>query len=331
MTFGLGTFAADDGMPFAGLVVDGRVTDLREAFGRNVSVLALIYDLDRVFSQLDDLGGEGGDIPVAELAVLPPIHPPGAFLLAAANYRRHVIEMRTSNAVLAGLDAAEAEAEAERAMDERAENGIPLVFAGWPGAVIGAYDDVVIPGDSGIRHDWELELAVVIGRFARCVPKEAALDYVAGYTILNDISTRDRMHRTDLRNTDFVATKMRPTFKPIGPWITPAAFVDDPQDLRMTLSVNGEVRQDESTADMIFPIARLIEHASGMTDLRPGDIIATGSPAGNAGHHGGIWLKPGDVMDGAIEGLGALSNRCVAATVRPHGPDVGAAFATREG
>jgi 2,4-diketo-3-deoxy-L-fuconate hydrolase len=204
------------------------------------------------------------------------------------------------------------------------------VWVGWPGAVVGANDDVIIPDDGGVQHDWELELAVVIGRFARCVSEADAMDYVAGYTVLNDISTRDRMHRSDVRFTDFMATKLRPTFKPIGPWITPKQFVPDPQDLLITLKVNGETMQNDTTGDMVFKIPRLIEWASGIADLRPGDMIATGSPSGNAGEHGGNFLKPGDVMEGEIQGLGVQRNQCVAAQVRPQGPDLSPAYRPRE-
>jgi 2,4-didehydro-3-deoxy-L-rhamnonate hydrolase len=331
MTFGLGTFRSGDGEAFAGAVVEDRVINLRPEFGERVTVLSLLEDWERSLPLLEAVRERADGAPLATVTPLPPIYPPGAYLLASANYRRHVIEMRVANAVREGRDRGEAEAEATRTMDERAADGIPMVFVGWPGAAAGARDDVIIPGDGGIRHDWELELAVVIGRFARCVAQAEAMQYVAGYTILNDVSTRDRMHRSDLRQTDFVSTKMRPGFKPIGPWITPARFVEDPHKLRMTLKVNGETMQDESTADMIFRIPRLIEYASGMTDLRPGDILATGSPAGNAGHHGGRWLQPGDVIESEIEGLGTQRNRCVAATQRPHGPDMAAAFRPREG
>jgi 2,4-didehydro-3-deoxy-L-rhamnonate hydrolase len=326
VSFGVGTFAAVGGEPFPGLVSDARVSDLRAHFGPAVTVLSLLEDWEAALVRLEQLSAHSGELAVSELRVLAPIHPPGGFLLAGANYRRHVIEMRVANAVADGRPADAAQAEATRAMDERAASGIPFIFAGWPGAVAGAYDDVMIPADSGVRHDWELELAVVIGRHARCVGREEAMDHVAGYTILDDISTRDRMHRSDLRMTDFIATKMRPTFKPIGPWITPARFVADPHGLRMTLSVNGKTMQQESSADMIFGIPRLIEHASALTDLRPGDLIATGSPAGNAGHHGGAYLRPGDLIEAEIEGLGTHRNRCVAAPRAPRGPDLAAAF-----
>jgi 2-keto-4-pentenoate hydratase/2-oxohepta-3-ene-1,7-dioic acid hydratase in catechol pathway len=110
--------------------------------------------------------------------------------------------------------------------------------------------------------------------------------------------------------TDFVATKLRPTFKPTGPYIVPAQFVPNPRELQITLRVNGDVMQDESTSDIIFGVEQLIEYASSMIVLRPGDLLLTGSPAGNAAHHGDRWLRPGDVVEGEITGLGAQRNRC---------------------
>jgi 2,4-diketo-3-deoxy-L-fuconate hydrolase len=129
------------------------------------------------------------------------------------------------------------------------------------------------------------------------------------------------MFRSDVALTDFLATKLRPTFKPIGPYITPRHFVRDPHDLRITLKVNGEVMQDESSSDMIFGVDRIVEYVSGLTDLNPGDMILTGSPAGNAAHHGNRYLRPDDVIEGEIEGLGVQRNRCVAASSVARGPD----------
>ncbi len=330
MSYGIGSFAGADGEPFAGLVSNGRVHDLRATFDVHTTVLSILGGWERSLPRLDELAQRDGEHALGELTILPPINPPGAFLCAGANYRMHIIEMRTANAVAQGLDGDVAQAEATAAMDERAANGIPFMFAGWPGAVIGADDNVIIPGDPGQKHDWELELAVVIGRHARCVSQDEAMGHVAGYTILNDLSTRDRMHRTDLRFTDFMASKMRPTFKPIGPWITPKQFVANPHNLRITLKLNGETMQDDTTGDMIFKIPRLIEYASAITDLRPGDMIATGSPSGNAQHHRGRFLRPGDVIEAEIEELGTQRNACVAASASPQGPDFGAAFQPRD-
>jgi 2-keto-4-pentenoate hydratase/2-oxohepta-3-ene-1,7-dioic acid hydratase in catechol pathway len=178
--------------------------------------------------------------------------------------------------------------------------------------MVGAHDDVVLPLDSH-QHDWELELAAVIGKPARRVPRHQALDVVAGYTICNDLTVRDALIRPDTRELglDWLAGKNPPTFLPTGPLLMPAAHVGDPMSLRVTMRVNGRTMQDETTADMLFDVAELIEHISTVAELRPGDIVLTGSPAGNGAYHG-VFLQPGDVMEGEITGLGRQRNRCVA-------------------
>jgi 2,4-didehydro-3-deoxy-L-rhamnonate hydrolase len=322
--FRLGTFAAD-GDVFPGLVVDEGVADLRPPLGDRTTVLSLLQDWDASFDRLRELAAGRPETTALEgLAVLPPVHPPGAYLCCSGNYRRHVLQMMVA-AREPGTPEAEALELARRSIDERAASGIPHTFIGLPNAVCGAYDDVVLPAQ-GEQHDWELELAVVIGRPARAVAKEDAMRHVAGYTVANDISARDRMYRKDIVFTDFLATKFRPTFKPTGPYITPAQFVPDPHDLRIRLTLNGETMQDESTSDMIFRIERVIEYVSGMTDLNPGDMILTGSPAGNAAHHGNRFLRAGDVIEGEIAGLGVQRNRCVATSEIARGPDDSAVY-----
>jgi len=312
--FALGTFAAGAG-PFPGLVVEEHVVDLRPQLGDGVTTHALLQDWDRALERLADLATArpGQGTPLAELDVRPPVAPPGQILCAGANYRRHLVQMHFAHERRHGSPLPDDELRAQSAayVDELVAKGTPFVFAALPGSLCGAYDDVVLFGP-GTDHDWELELAVVIGRTAWRVPRERAPAHVAGYTISNDVSTRDVMHRPNFPMTDFVATKLRPTFLPTGPYIVPARFVPDPHDLRLTLRVNGEVMQDESTADIIFGVDRLIEYASTMVVLRPGDVLLTGSPAGNAAHHGNRWLRPGDVMDAEITGLGTQRNRCVA-------------------
>lgn len=142
------------------------------------------------------------------------------------------------------------------------------------------------------------------------------MDCVAGYVVVNDLSTRDRIFRPDIPSigTDWLAGKNAPTFLPLGPWITPARFVADPMELRICLSLNGKVMQDETTADMIFDIGRLIAHVSAITPLCPGDLLLTGSPAGNGAHYG-RYLQGGDVMESTITGLGTQRNRCVVKAV----------------
>jgi 2-keto-4-pentenoate hydratase/2-oxohepta-3-ene-1,7-dioic acid hydratase in catechol pathway len=138
------------------------------------------------------------------------------------------------------------------------------------------------------------------------------MELVAGYTIANDLTTRDLVYRPDLKalGTDWLRSKNAPTFLPTGPYIVPAAFVPETSDLRITLRLNGEAMQDESTSDMIFDVARLVSDASSKVALHPGDLLLTGSPAGN-GSHWGRLLREGDVMEGTVTGLGRQRNRCV--------------------
>jgi len=209
------------------------------------------------------------------------------------------------------LPASEVRAWAEAMMDERAAEGSPYVFAGLPGALTGPYDDIVLPA-RGTDHDWELELAAVIGAPARNLTRANALEHVAGYTICNDITTRSLVYRHDLKaiGTDWFAAKNAPTFLPTGPFLVPAAFAGDPANLRITLAHNGIKRQDESCADMLFDLPAILEYITAVTELRPGDLVLTGSPAGN-GAHWGVFLAAGDVLEGEITGLGRQRNRCV--------------------
>ena len=311
--FALGTFASDDGEPFPGLVVDEAVLDLRRRFGQQTTTLAVLEDWERNHDVLAELAtaGDTGAHKLASLRPLPPV-PARQILCAGANYYQHVRQIVYSTLRLEGDDRPDAEVreEAERQVQRRASTE-PYMFAGLPSALAGAQDDVVLWGP-GTCHDWELELAVVIGRAARDVPEAKAMSYVAGYTISNDISTRDVMNRPKFPMTDFLMSKCRPTFFPTGPYMVPREFVPDPRALRITLSVNGEVMQDESVDDIIYGVERLVSYASSVVTLSPGDLILTGSPAGNAGHHGNRWLAPGDVMEGRITGLGVQRNRCVA-------------------
>jgi 2-keto-4-pentenoate hydratase/2-oxohepta-3-ene-1,7-dioic acid hydratase in catechol pathway len=145
------------------------------------------------------------------------------------------------------------------------------------------------------------------------VSRETALDHVAGYTIVNDITTREWVWRRDLPElgTDWFRAKNAPTFLPTGPFLVPAEFIDDPMDLQVTLRLNGQLMQDESTKDMIFDVARLVAYCSQVAALLPGDLVLTGSPAGN-GMHWGRLLRPGDVMEAEITGLGMQRNGCIA-------------------
>jgi 2-keto-4-pentenoate hydratase/2-oxohepta-3-ene-1,7-dioic acid hydratase in catechol pathway len=295
--FAVGMFA-DDGREFAGLVADGRVREI------GASTAPLLSDWDAALQRLGELAGEAHAPwrPLDGLRFLPPVQP-AQILQSGANYRQHVIDLVVSE----GGDRAAAEA----MMDARAQNGEPYLFTGLPSALCGPADDVILPTE-GREHDWELEIAVVIGQRARRVSQQDAMGCVAGYTICNDITTRDLVYRPDLAKigTDWVRAKNSPTFLPTGPYLVPAAFIDDPHELLITLRHNGVVRQNELAKDMIFDIPRLVSYASTLVSLSPGDLLLTGSPAGN-GAHWGVYLSPGDVMDAEITGLGAQRNTCV--------------------
>ena len=156
--------------------------------------------------------------------------------------------------------------------------------------------------------DWEVELAAVIGKRARRVSVEKALDYVAGYSIVNDVSARDLNMRSDYPfKFDWFQGKCHDTFAPFGPWIVPSWLIKDPQDLRMQLTVNGKSMQDDSTKNMIWTVREQIAYLSTIVTLEPGDVIATGTPAG-VGMGRGIYLKNGDVMEATLEKIGSLRN-----------------------
>jgi 2-keto-4-pentenoate hydratase/2-oxohepta-3-ene-1,7-dioic acid hydratase in catechol pathway len=310
--FAFGTFAGGDEVPFPGLVVDGRVHDLRSEFD---DTLSMLESWDESLTRLHVLAAEppGTGIDLGDLRPLPPVHPPGQILCGGANYRKHLRQMAVAHMRREGDQRPDAQVEAEAAeiTDRRARDGDPFVFAAVPSALCGANDDIVLWGP-GSEHDWELELAVVLGRGGREISEDEAMGHVAGYTMSNDVSTRDVMFRPGFPMTDFLMSKARPTFFPTGPYIVPAEFVPDYRALRITLKVNGEVMQDEGVDDIIYGVEQLVAYASRVVELRAGDLLLTGSPAGNAAHHGGRWLVPGDVMEGQISGLGMQCNRCVA-------------------
>jgi 2-keto-4-pentenoate hydratase/2-oxohepta-3-ene-1,7-dioic acid hydratase in catechol pathway len=316
MSFGLGTFAAGGGQAFPGLVTGERVLDLRPALGERITTRDLLADWDASLERLRALadGPLTGAVALGDVRPLCPVQPPAQIFLGGANYHKHLRQIAFTMARnVPGETRSEEElrAEAEATVRRQAASGVPFVFSVQPSALSGADDDVVLWGP-GVEHDWELELVVVIGRRARDIGLEDAMEHVAGYTIGNDVSTRDVMSRPGFPMTDFLMTKGRPTFKPVGPYIVPREFVPDPRALRITLSVNGEVMQDEGVDDIIYGVEQLVAYASSVTELWPGDLLFTGSPAGNAGHHGNRWLRPGDVMEGTVTGLGVQRTRCVA-------------------
>lgn len=195
--------------------------------------------------------------------------------------------------------------------DHAAESGMavpsePVVFSKWTSCIVGPDDDVVLPPGSR-KSDWEVELGVVIGKTARQVSEAEALDHVAGYCVVNDVSEREWQLE---RGNTWDKGKGFDTFGPIGPWLVTRDEVPDPQDLSMWLEVDGKRYQDGSTKTMVFGVAALVAYCSRLMTLLPGDVITTGTPPGvGMGQKPPVYLKGGEVMRLGIEGLGEQTQR----------------------
>jgi 2,4-diketo-3-deoxy-L-fuconate hydrolase len=330
--FSLGTFSVAGCPPFAGVVVGERVIavtalqPLCDKLGQPLSAPETVFGLLQTWERnLSALQASVANLELTDshamealgldtVKIHAPVLYPRQIFCAGANYRQHVIDLAVAQGHGANdpTNAEERRAYAERMMDERIATGSPYVFTKLPSAITGPYDQVTLPADI-TQADWELELGVIIGRAARHVSRTEALKYVAGYTAVNDLTGRDKVYRPDLKaiGTDWLLSKSAPGFLPMGPYLVPATFVTDPQQLHLTLKLNSQVMQDEGTDDMIFGVARLIEYLSQHVQLWPGDLICTGSPRGN-GMHYNRFLRPGDVLEGTISGLGTQRNSCVA-------------------
>ncbi len=315
-----------DGAVRPGLVTDGEVVDLRTAaVAAGVELvedkpcfdlLDLLHDWERSFDRLqriaDFVQTVGCDderlrIFGRQARVLPPVTRPSKMIYAAQNYPDHVREMREARKF--GFNDSGTD-EARDFTGDR-EGTWPYVFLKAPSCLAGAYDDIRIPPEV-TKLDWEVELAVVIGRRASRVSAGHAMDQVAGFMTTNDLSARDLLFRPDrdrLRS-DWFSGKSHDGFAPMGPTLVPAAFVPDHLNLRLRLSVNGEIRQDGNTAHLIFSPAEQIEYASRTSTLEPGDILATGTPGG-VGQGTNSFLRPGDIVEAEVEGLGVLRNHVI--------------------
>ena len=212
------------------------------------------------------------------------IRRPGNFIAVGLNYVQHAIE---TNAPIPSE---------------------PILFNKAPSCISGPFDPVTLPVGS-VKSDWEVELAIVIGRDALYVSEEAALDYVAGYCVCNDVSERESQLE---HGGQWVKGKMFPTFGPLGPWLVTKDEIADVQELKLWLELNGKKVQDSSTNDMIFPIRKLVSYISQFVALQPGDVITTGTPPGvGLGMHPEVYLKAGDTMKLGIEGLGTQEQKVV--------------------
>ena len=275
----------EDGRTRSGLVVGDEVVDLTDPAvglpGALVDVLVLGDDARPALERAVRRGARR--VPLADARLAAPVRRPPAFLGIARNYEDHI-----------------AETGVERPSRQ-------TWFAKLSTCVVGPGDAIEVPSAS-VQVDYEGELGVVIGRRCRHVPLDRALDVVAGYTVVNDVSVRDWQRSTPT----MLLGKGFDTHGPVGPWLVTADEIPDPQSLRVRTRVNGEVRQDGTTSDMIFTVAEMIVHLSTVATLEPGTVLATGTPAGvGAASDPPRWLVAGDTVAVEVEGVGVLTNPVV--------------------
>jgi 2-keto-4-pentenoate hydratase/2-oxohepta-3-ene-1,7-dioic acid hydratase in catechol pathway len=336
--FKLGTFERN-GRPFVGIVLNESVVidfaAAHAAIRTPASTTAVPTDMKDLIVRYDSgLRARIGDIvrsveaagaarpayayELRAVKILPPIMYPTTMLNVAVNYREHDLEMAKLRAQVPGMGAATSGAALpntvsapgiwERAADDTRWN--PYVFMKSPAAVIAEGEAIRLP-PGRTQVDWECELGIVVSRPAARVPVAQAANYIFGYTLENDVS--DRGGRGDARyGSDWVISKNHDTFAPLGPFITPKEFVADPQKLTIRFRLNGQVMQEANTSFMIHTVYEQIAYASNIMSLRPGDVIATGTPAGvGSARVPPVYFKPGDRSECTYEGIGTLTNAVV--------------------
>lgn len=288
---------ATDGKTRAGLVRGDKVFDLNEVAGV-AGLRSGFNDIDQILAEgvLENLVRSGerldplaGGVPLAETKLLAPILRPEKILCVAVNYVSHGKEQNVT------------------------PSAEPYFFTKFRNALAGPGDDILIPKVSK-KVDWEVELAVIIGKKGKYIPRESAMDYIAGYSIANDVSFRDLQfppgypEKPNPLGLDWVKGKSLDGAFPLGPWLVTKDEIRDPHNLKISLKVNGETKQDSTTGEMVVKIDRLIESTSNGITLQPGDIISTGTPLGVALFSGQPFLKPGDIVESSISEIGTLTN-----------------------
>ncbi len=289
MMWSLATYQHNDSIGIAALREDGTLvapSDLK----RWSTALEVIEDWAQAEEVLRSIELDD-EPPVDYDRLLAPLRWPRKVLCAGVNYKRHIREMGG---------------------EVPGDSWKPFFFMKPPTTtVIGPTDPIRVRAPETAKYDWEAELAVVIGIGGRDIPIAGALSHVAGYCVANDVTARGLHKRQQVPAEAFVydwfASKSVDDSLPLGPGITPAFLVPDPQDLRLRLWVNDELQQDESTGDMICTVAELISAASAVVTLEPGDVLATGTPSG-VGAGRGLFLRAGDLIRTTIDGLGTLQN-----------------------
>jgi 2-keto-4-pentenoate hydratase/2-oxohepta-3-ene-1,7-dioic acid hydratase in catechol pathway len=300
----LGSFALK-GEARVGIIVEDAVYDLADASGHaaDASMMSLLADWKAAQQRIPSAIGAISlrslqPRSVNEVQWLAPLPVPGTVFCAGANYSDHVAEMARVFKI-------------EPDPDPHTLGLRSWHFIKNSRSVIGPDAEIELPAGAQ-KVDWEAELAVVIGSRARNMSVEHALDCVAGYTIANDLSARDLSRRAGIADHspfkfDWLAHKSFETACPLGPWIIPAAQIRDPQNLDISLLINGELKQNSNTSKMIFTIAEQIADLSSRITLWPGDVILTGTPAG-VGSATGQFLKSGDRISIRIPAIGELNN-----------------------
>jgi 2,4-diketo-3-deoxy-L-fuconate hydrolase len=262
-----------------GLWKDGDIVDLREIFPE-IPDISETFFREGWLEKVAEVKDPGRNI---EVRIASPIHRPSKIICLGKNYAEHAKE--------GGFEHPET----------------PLLFCKTPNALSGPYDPIILPRSSG-QVDWEVELAVIIGKEGKRINKTDALDYVAGFTVMNDVSGR----QAQFSDSQWFRGKSFDSFAPCGPFIVTPDEIDDVNNLRLTAVVDGEIMQDGNTRDMIFDIRAIIENISEDITLIPGDIISTGTPAGvGIFRDPPIVLKPGNVVECRIEQIGAIINKVV--------------------
>jgi 2-keto-4-pentenoate hydratase/2-oxohepta-3-ene-1,7-dioic acid hydratase in catechol pathway len=280
------TFRGDDGSERVAAWTERGIVDLAAAdAGLPDSVMGLLAHGEPALLRAEAVAASGVAIPRDEVILLPPIPHPAKIVCIGLNYRDHAAEVK-----------------------------LPLpdfvtAFAKWPNTLIGDGESIVIPAESH-RVDYEAELAFVIGRRARHVSEADAYAYIAGYMCFNDVSVRDYQSRT----SQWTLGKVFDTHGPCGPVLVTRDEVPDPHALRITCSIDGEMLQDSSTSQLVFGIPKLVAELTSVMTLEPGDIVATGTPAGvGTSRTPKRWIRPGERVRVAIERVGVLENPAVAA------------------
>jgi 2-keto-4-pentenoate hydratase/2-oxohepta-3-ene-1,7-dioic acid hydratase in catechol pathway len=297
----LATFTAADaegdrvGLIDGEAIVDltGTAAKLDRPFPATMLALIAAGDGERQVTELVEAAGDGSvRLGLADATLRPPIPRPGKIIGVGLNYVEHVDESSRT------LDT-------DKDLPER-----PVLFDKPATAVVATEGEILHDGRLTAQLDWEVELAVVIGRTARRVAADDALDHVFGYSIVNDVSARDQR-----RSGQWFFSKGQDTYAPFGPVLVTAAELGDPHDVNLRLRVNGQTKQDSNTRHMLFKIPQLIEDISSGMTLEPGDVIATGSPAGvGAGMVPQQFLQPGDTVEAEVDGIGVLRNSVVDAS-----------------